>query len=154
MPLAILGIDPGATGAVCLIDRNGAPLIELLAEITPGWLRGLEYQPMDMLAVIEKVGARPGQGVTSMFTFGQGYGRILGWLEALEIPHVRVTPQIWQRDVHRGCPAADSKARSLEAARRLFPAVNLKATPRSKTPHKGIIDALLIAEHGRRQYLS
>jgi crossover junction endodeoxyribonuclease RuvC len=48
-------------------------------------------------AMVEQVGAMPGQGVTSMFTFGHAVGSVMGVLGALEIPVSSVTPQVWKK---------------------------------------------------------
>lgn len=51
-------------------------------------------------AALEQVGARPGQGVSAMFSFGQVYGFLRGLLVAHRIPFVLVTPQRWMKDLN------------------------------------------------------
>jgi crossover junction endodeoxyribonuclease RuvC len=63
------------------------------------------------LAIIEKVGARPGQGVSSMFRFGQSFGTIIGVVAALQIPVRFVTPGRWKK--HYGLAADKEQARAL-----------------------------------------
>ncbi len=108
-PAAVLGIDPGFGGALAWLDlggdlhledmptlaveRNGktkcdmdlAALVELLEQHRPAF------------AVVERVGAMPGQGTSSMFAFGKGFGSILGALAALRVPVELVTPAAWKR---------------------------------------------------------
>ena len=90
-----LGIDPGISGAWAIINSNTQ--IVLSGSYAERALL-LSLGSIDF-AYIEKVGAMPGQGVTSMFTFGESYGRMLGWLEALRVPYGFVTPQKWQKEI-------------------------------------------------------
>jgi crossover junction endodeoxyribonuclease RuvC len=149
----IIGIDPGVHGGVAVIDR-GENLVfcELLATTTAAdfasWTTGLQ---VDVLVVIEKAQARPGQGVVSMFTFGQGYGRLIGWCEALGLPWLAVPPAQWSRQMHEGTAGDNTKHRSIQAARRLFPHVAL-TVGKSKKVHDGLAEALLIAEYGSRKF--
>lgn len=100
------------------------------------------YQP-DM-AYIEKVNAMPGQGVTSMFSFGFGYGMLVGVCKALQgaLVTVLVSPKTWQKGLHQGVPGESAKDRSLAAAETLFPG--------QCHGHDGKIDAILITEYARR----
>lgn len=54
---------------------------------------------MPSMAVVERVTAMPGQGVSGMFSFGAGYGMLQGILAALEVPYALVTPQTWRKQV-------------------------------------------------------
>lgn len=145
---AWIGIDPGKTGAVALIHQDGQ-----LAEDWPGDAAGaadlltswrLEYSIE--LAALESVHAMPGQGVKSMFTFGQNFGQWQGLLAAFAIPHLQPRPQDWQRGLVRPSDGPDTKARALAVARRLFPDVDL-----SKKKDHGKADALLLAWWARMQ---
>jgi hypothetical protein len=69
----------------------------------------------------------------------------------LRIPVEFVPPQTWQREMLAGCSGSDSKARALQAAQRLFPGLDLRRTPKCKKADEGFVDALLIAEFGRRK---
>jgi crossover junction endodeoxyribonuclease RuvC len=158
--VAILGIDPGLDGAVALIlhghvEAHATPTIMAGGSSkrqynTAGMLDLLEAHPVK-LAVIESVSAMPGQGVTSMFRFGEGYGLWLGMLAALRIPYQTVIPQAWKKLVLAG--TARNKAAAIQFAQRRFPGVTLLATPRSRVPHTGLADALCLAEYGRRLLL-
>lgn len=96
---------------------------------------------------LEKVGAMPGQGVTSMFHFGENYGYIQGLLESNSIPYELVTPQKWKKEFE----VTSDKNTSIEVCRRLFPNVNLKRTERCRKDDDGFAEATLLAEYCRRK---
>ena len=112
---------------------------------------------------VELVHAMPGQGVTSMFTFGQVCGVILGVLAALGHVPVRPTPQRWQKalgvQLTTDCPETDKAARrklvKAKAARTAVALLGDQAhqltLPRCRTVHEGLVDAVLIAEWLRRE---
>ena len=95
---------------------------------------------------MELVGAMPGQGVTSMFNFGKSFGYIEGVLQALQIPYQLISPRAWKKEFRLN----SDKENSIEVGKKLFPQVNLLATPRCKKEHDGIAEALLMAEFTRR----
>lgn len=88
----------------------------------------------------------PGQGVTSMFSFGENFGFIKGLLEAFGIPYELVRPQKWKKEF-----SISEKNQSVEVCKRLFPGESLKRTPRCKKDHDGMAEALLMAEYARRR---
>ena len=94
-PVAFIGIDPGATGCAALIHDGGHNLFDwpgdpaLVVPRLADWLARFEVR----LAALEKVGAMPGQGVVSMFSFGQNVGAWQGILAALGIPTSRPGPR-------------------------------------------------------------
>ena len=150
-----IGIDPGLSGAVVAILPSGEiefhdmPVLEVKKKQTldyVGLAHILRRYPSrgECKAAIELVGAMPGQGVSSMFKFGQTYGAALATLATLQIPYRTVTPPVWKKAYRLiGCDKDESRARALE----LFPAavdyLGLKK-------HHGRADALLIAEYLRR----
>jgi crossover junction endodeoxyribonuclease RuvC len=73
------------------------------------------YNVHGTTAVVEQVGAMPGQGVSSMFAFGQAYGMVLGVLAGLYIPVRTVTPASWKRAMKLNTGKDAARA---EAARR------------------------------------
>lgn len=112
----IIGIDPGATGALALLDPEtrdlwrwaDMPVVEtasgkrqvsapMLAETLMAWRTLAESAGRASVAIVEEVGAMPGQGVTSMFSFGRSFGVILGVLAALNLPVELVRPAVWKR---------------------------------------------------------
>lgn len=150
----ILGIDPGATGGLALLTDGGdlldvvdMPIVEvrgkkrvaapLLAQIIAGW------QPR--LAVIEQVGAMPGQGVSSMFTFGYSAGLLEGACAMGGIPVVFVVPAVWKRAMK---VTADKGGCRL-MAQRLWPA---HAGSFARVRDDGRAEAALIGFHGRAQW--
>lgn len=163
--MAFVGIDPGSRGGVAIVSRAGEILrlesmpavaarfnpqafISLLKDIVEqsSW----HEEPID-LAVIEQVGAMPGNGVCAMFSFGYCAGAIEAGVAAMGWRYNMVRPQGWQKVLHEGVDKSrfDAKQRSLIIAQRIFP----KETwipPRGKKPHDGLIDAALLAEYGRR----
>jgi len=143
---AFIGIDPGKTGGIAVIHDEGAEAWRYPGDImlAADLLREIRCRHRITLACIEKVASRPGQGVRSMFSFGQNYGAWLGMLAALGIPHVTATPQRWQKAV-LDSGTGDTKARSLNMARRLFPDIDMRYKA-----DDGKADALLMALYAKR----
>ena len=143
-----LGIDPGQTGALALLDVDGQPeLLEdlpVIRDLSLAWIDGARLQSTLLnairgrpcRAVIERVSAMPKQGVASSFAFGVGLGSILGVVQALHLPLELVTPGRWKRALGLGA----EKRASLDKARLLFPSADL-----SLAKHDGRAEALLIA---------
>jgi crossover junction endodeoxyribonuclease RuvC len=148
MPDCVVGVDPGLKGGLACVLLSGEAVATVPMPREPRdlarWVRGC--LPI-RLVVVERAHAMPGQGVTSMFTFGVGYGTILGVLAALGFPVEIVAPQRWKREVLAG--TAKDKAAAIAYAARRFPAVSL-VPPGCRRPHDGIADALAIAEFARR----
>ena len=146
-----IGIDPGKNGGIAILsDTIPDVTVRVFSEdellhICKTFRKTFNE---DCKCVLEKVNAMPGQGVVSMFNFGQNYGFIQGVLKAYEIPYELVTPQKWKKEFS----VTSDKNTSIEVCKRLFPSVNLKATDRCKKDHDGMAEALLIAEYGRRHY--
>lgn len=100
-----VGIDPGITGGIAIksgISHQTFPMpLKRLKngkrQLAPHDLDHIVKQfPPITLAVIEKVSSRPGQGVASVFTFGENFGMIQGILAANGIPFLPVLPQVWK----------------------------------------------------------
>lgn len=144
-----LGIDPGAKGFACVRDDAGnmdwCPLAETAAMMQ--LLRQLSGHVV--MCMVEDVHAMPHQGVTSSFNFGKGLGKVLGWLEALDIPYTQVTPNRWQKTMWlRGDRVAGSpKKTSLNAATRLHPGVDWRRSEDCKVPDDNKADATLICDY-------
>lgn len=124
----ILGVDVGQTGAIAVFaDGEPAHVIDMPTrarkaggfEIDAGALaaalRGVRqmHSGASTLAVVERVSARPGQGVSTMFRFGQSDGKVRGVLETLGIPIVNVEATKWKR--HHGLLGTDKDAARLHA---------------------------------------
>ena len=149
----IIGIDPGASGAIALlvgkelvsvhdmptvtVERNKAQK----RQVCPAGLSLLMQQLSPHRATVEKVGAMPGQGVSSMFSFGRSVGIIEGVLAAKQIPVTFVTPQSWQKL----SGAAKGKDGSRQRVMELFPS---QAHLFARIKDDGRADAVLIALAG------
>lgn len=124
MTTCILGIDPGLSGAAAFYfpaapDRVAVYDMPVVAKSidAASLARRIEQMRPD-LAIVENVGARPGQGVSSMFRFGVAHGAVLGALAALNVPTHLVSPTSWKR--HFKLDSDKEAARAL--AIRLWPA--------------------------------
>jgi crossover junction endodeoxyribonuclease RuvC len=95
---------------------------------------------------IEHVGAMPGQGLTSTFRFGMGYGIWLGLVAGLGHPYTLVRPQIWKPKMMggRGRDKSAARLRAIE----LFPAM---ADQLARVKDDGRAEALLLCEWLRRE---
>lgn len=136
-----LGVDPGVSGAMALVDargryvsdiRNKEPLADI-CDWVDRWSRRITH------AVLEQVHAMPKQGVSSTFKFGTSFGICQGILSFVAIPWEMVSPGIWQRKL--GCLTKGDKNITRTKASMLF--------PDTKIVHANA-DALLIAEYCRR----
>ncbi len=145
--VTVLGIDPGQKGGVAVLTADG-----VIASVTempdlPKLCALLEGNIFTH-AFVEQVSVRPGQGISSGFKFGVGYGGILGALTALGISHTLLRPQAWQKVAHLGTSGKDPKDRSNQAAKRLWPKQSWLASPRCKVNHDGMQEAALIGFAG------
>lgn len=121
-------------------------------------------------AVIEDLHSIFGTSARSNFSFGINNGLIIATLQILEFPFTKVQPKRWQKSMWEGIrpieiPTGkkdkkgnpkhkiDTKQTSLIAAQRLFPKETFLATERSKVPNNNIVDAVLMCEFCRRNYL-
>lgn len=148
-----IGIDPGKKGAVAWMLPNRLPKVvawddERFVSIMRELGNENNVEGDRCIAAVEKVGARPGQGTVSMFSFGQSYGFILGVLTAFGIGYQLVPPSVWKREF--GLLHTDKQS-SVDVAKRLFPSVNLMPTDRCRKESDGMAEALLIAEYARRK---
>lgn len=113
----IIGIDTGKTGALAAITTGGEFVAVADMPLEPmgnktgkkkfrvdpvgvaDWFAEMMALGNITAVVIEKVGARPGQGVVSMFSFGDSFGAIRGVVGALNLPVEYVTPNHWKKFV-------------------------------------------------------
>ena len=156
MKQLIVGIDPGLSGALAILDHDDVLLLEDLPTVQfsdarikhrldgVGLTAMLKPYAVDvLLAIVEKVAARPGEAPSGAFSFGYSSGDIAGVLGALQIPITTVQPAVWKKAMGLGSSKDLSRARALE----LFPAMADKLA-RKKDHDRA--EALLMAEWGRR----
>lgn len=149
--MIICGIDPGQTGGIAIVNDDAHDVsVAVMPDSVLSFIAFMRAVAPSHVW-IEKAQAMPKNGVVSMFRYGLHFGELIGAISALGYPHTQVRPWDWCRAMHIGASGGSAKCRSLETARRLFPHVDLRGGPKAKKPHAGIVDALLIAEYGRRQ---
>jgi|TARA_B110000261_G_scaffold132844_1_gene149413 crossover junction endodeoxyribonuclease RuvC len=153
--MRIIGIDPGLSGGIAILDNskvlklfdmpvmpdgkknkrqlNSALLVKLIKDN----IKNLE----DTVMVVEQVNAMPGQGVTSMFNFGQTFGAIKGICAALGLPIFLVRPAKWKKHFELINSSKDS---SRTKAIEMYPSISEQLS-KKKDVNKS--DAILIARY-------
>lgn len=142
-----VGIDPGKTGAIALIEDGVVAAVDDMPADAAGLYRLLHRDyPIYAEYVVEKVHAMPRNGVKmgaqSSFTFGFGCGVIEGVLASLELTFKYATPQLWKR---RAGLIGEEKKASLALARERHPEAKAWLT---RVKDIGRAEAILIAEFG------
>ena len=151
----IIGIDPGISGSICFFENgkildviemptmnegkknkrqvNGAQIYNEISK------RIIKVENQDIRVVVEQVSAMPGQGVTSMFNFGQSFGIIKGICSAMQLSIYFVRPAKWKKYFNLINSEKDaSRTRAIE----IFPYFSSQLT-KKKDSNKA--DAILIA---------
>ena len=141
-PVVIMAVDPGAiSGAIALFHEDGEIFVGDLAvvdgQLDAAALSRVVRDTRVSIAVVERVGAMPKQGIASTFKFGFACGVIRGILMAHCIPTHYVTPPIWKK--HFNLIGKDKEA-SRELAIRMYP--GLRGLERKKDQNRA--EALLI----------
>lgn len=113
----------------------------------------LDKWDRETITVILETPGKHAKGVLSLCSMWDSFGCIRGILESRGIRHHRIDSQIWQKAMLGKLAKGQTKPAAYARARQLWPDENWLATPRSKTPHDGLIDAALIAEYARRNQL-
>ena len=161
--MLIIGIDPGINGAICLFkDGKIVDVFEMpkmavgkknksqvnASQIFNEIQKDVEGEDKTkVIAVIEQVSAMPGQGVTSMFNFGQSFGVLKGIFSAMQIPMDFVSPVKWKKFFNLINTNKDaSRTKAIE----IFPyfSVNL-----SKKKDANKADAILIASYFEETFI-
>ncbi len=160
--MLIIGIDPGISGSICFLEDgiikdviemptmiegkknkkqvNGS---QIFNEIS---LRIKTYEKKNIKVVIEQVSAMPGQGVTSMFNFGQSFGILKGICSAMQLPIYFVRPAKWKKYFNLINSEKDaSRTRAIE----IFPYFSSNL---SKKKDSNKADAILIASYFHETY--
>lgn len=147
-----VGIDPGLDGALCLLDGEAVRVIDMpTVELKVGGKRKRELDLAQLRHILltmrghiwlEQATAMPGQGVTSMFRYGQTYGAIRGLIAGLQLPCTQVHPATWKRALRMPKGKDAARARASE----LLPSA-AGSWPLKK--HDGRAEACLIALYGQ-----
>ena len=160
--MLIIGIDPGISGSICFLDNgkildviempimadgkknkkqvNGSQVYNEISK------RIKQFEKNQIRVVIEHVSAMPGQGVTSMFNFGQSFGILKGICTAMQLPIYFVRPAKWKKYFNLLNSEKDaSRTRAIE----IFPYFSSQLS-RKKDSNKA--DAILIASFYHETY--
>ena len=142
-----IGIDPGKSGSLAIIWNTGE--VELVPFDKAGYVNAISRasETDECKCCLEHVSAMPGQGVTSMFSFGENFGWLQGVLEAFGVSYELVRPLKWKREFS----VTADKNSSIAVCKRLFPDVSLLPTERCRKDNDGMAEALLMAEYARRR---
>ena len=155
----LLGFDPGVSGAIALLapdnqvwwvdDMPTMPKLsgkgnwvdpEGVDELINQAILDADSENKKLIAVVERVHAMPGQGVTSTFGFGFGFGVLISALTTNKVQFITVTPQSWKKKFELIGLGKDA---SRLAALGLHPEVALRL---KRKKDNGRSDAILIAE--------
>lgn len=150
-----VGIDPGITGGIVVINEDGTldhstrtPIIKDGSKRhfdLPGMVEVIDDIDGDMVVGIEKVGTLPRDGRVGAFNFGRGYGIWLGILAALRVPYSEIPPQRWQAKMLTGLPRGpQTKTSAVQRSKSLFPNIPIRVKA-----DWGMADAALIAAYQR-----
>ena len=153
--MLVIGIDPGISGSICFLQDGKIIDVLEMPTMTEGkknkrQVNGSQVyneilkrinkaENQDIRVIIEQVSAMPGQGVTSMFNFGQSYGILKGICSAMRLPMYFVRPAKWKKYFNLINSEKDaSRTRAIE----IFPYFSSQLS-RKKDSNKA--DAILIA---------
>ena len=151
--MRIIGIDPGLSGAIAVLDNNKVLKIYDMPIMAEGKKNKRQLNSAQLVniikeniknyeeinVVVEQVNAMPGQGVTSMFNFGQTFGAIKGVCAALNLPIFFIRPSKWKKYFELINSSKDS---SRTKAIEMYPYI---ASQLSKKKDVNKSDAILIA---------
>ena len=160
--MLIIGIDPGISGSICFLDNGKILEVIEMPIMTDGKKnkkqvngsqvyneiskRIKQFEKNQIRVVIEHVSAMPGQGVTSMFNFGQSFGILKGICTAMQLPMYFVRPTKWKKYFNLLNSEKDaSRTRAIE----IFPYFSSQLS-RKKDSNKA--DAILIASFYHETY--
>jgi crossover junction endodeoxyribonuclease RuvC len=153
--MLIIGIDPGISGSICFFEDGKILDVLEMPTMTDGKknkkqvngaqiyneistkIRSIEKQ--NLRVIIEQVSAMPGQGVTSMFNFGQSFGILKGICSAMQLPMYFVRPAKWKK--YFGLIKSEKDASRTKAIE-MFPYFSSQL---SKKKDSNKADAILIA---------
>ena len=153
--MLIIGIDPGISGAICFFEDGQVKEIIDMPVMADGKknkrqingpqtyneisTRINKFPKKDIIVVIEQVSAMPGQGVTSMFNFGQSFGVLKGICSAMQLSMFFIRPAKWKK--YFGLIKTEKDASRTKVIE-IFPYISSELS-RKKDSNKA--DAVLIA---------
>ena len=152
--MKVIGIDPGLSGAIAILENNKVLSIFDIPVMSEGKKNKRQLNSAQLVkllkdhiskneevsVVVEQVNAMPGQGVTSMFNFGQTFGAIKGICAALGLPIFFVRPSKWKKHFELINSSKDSsRTKVIE----MYPSLSNQLT-KKKDVNKS--DAILIAK--------
>ena len=160
--MLIIGIDPGISGSICFFEDGKIIDVIEMPTMTDGkknkrqvngsqiyneiYSRIDKIEKKNIRTVIEQVSAMPGQGVTSMFNFGQSFGILKGICSAMQLPMYFVRPTKWKKYFGLINSEKDaSRTRAIE----MFPYFSSQL---SKKKDSNKADAMLIANFHYETY--
>ena len=160
--MLIIGIDPGISGSICFLKDGKILDVVEMPTMTEGkknkrQVNGSQIyneiskminkeENQEIRVVIEQVSAMPGQGVTSMFNFGQSFGILKGLCSAMQLPVYFVRPAKWKKYFNLINSEKDaSRTRAIE----IFPYFSSQL---SKKKDSNKADAILIASFYNETY--
>ena len=160
--MLIIGIDPGISGAICFFENGEVKEIIDIPSMAEGKknkrqingqqifneisLRIKNIPKKEIIVVIEQVSAMPGQGVTSMFNFGQSFGVLKGICSAMQLSMHFVRPAKWKK--YYGLIKTEKDASRTKVIE-IFPYISSQLS-RKKDSNKA--DAILIASYFSNTY--
>lgn len=158
-PFSYLGVDPGKTGAFCLLTEDDELLFSdwpksddpaEVAEKLNEWRAkyNIKFAILEKVAPMPKQGTQIKPGVKSMFTFGQNVGMWIAILRILAIPYQHMTPQSWRKELVTKADGRDPKAAVKNVVLRRFPNEDGLTGPRGGWKD-GRADAALMALKAR-----
>ena len=155
--MLIIGVDPGLSGSICFFEDGKILDVVEMPTMTEGkknkrQVNGSQVyneiskkikqvDKKDIKVIIEQVSAMPGQGVTSMFNFGQSYGILKGMCSAMQLPMYFVRPAKWKK--YFGLINTEKDASRTKAIE-IFPYFSSNL---SKKKDSNKADAILIASY-------
>lgn len=158
-PVMYIGIDPGASGGLALIQNTTVIEWAVMPRLDRDLLNLLrlwknEYEVKS--CCLEKVNSMPGEGHVGAFSFGEGFGKLQMALTAAEVPYELITPRVWQKGLgvkvkQKTESKKDFKERLRHLAIQLFPSEPLWDKPKTLGKQRAVCDAILIAEYCRRK---
>ena len=160
--MLVIGIDPGISGSICFFKDGKILDVIDMPTMTDGkknkkqvngsqiyneiLKRVQKIEKQNIRVVIEQVSAMPGQGVTSMFNFGQSFGILKGICSAMQLPMYFVRPAKWKKYFNLLNSEKDaSRTRAIE----IFPYFSSEL---SKKKDSNKADAILIASFYHETY--